>query len=107
VYGEGPTQVVEGSFNDTKREPFTGQDVRFTTKEGVLYAILLAWPGESVTIQSLATSSDHAEGEVDAVTLLGYDGRLEWDRNAEGLTVKLPASPPCEHAYALKITGLS
>src|ERR1019366_4087283 len=30
VFGEGPTQVVEGSFTDTKRAAFTHEDVRFT-----------------------------------------------------------------------------
>ncbi len=30
VYGEGPTEVVGGSFNDTKREAFSAQDIRFT-----------------------------------------------------------------------------
>ena len=44
VYGEGPTEVVGGSFNDTKRQAFTGQDIRFTTKPGALYAIALAPP---------------------------------------------------------------
>ncbi len=32
VFGEGPTAVVEGPFTDTKRQAFTPQDVRFTTK---------------------------------------------------------------------------
>ena len=32
VFGEGPTKVVGGGFTDTKSAPFTGQDIRFTTK---------------------------------------------------------------------------
>lgn len=38
VYGEGPTHVVGGSFKDTATTGYTSQDVRFTTKDGVLYA---------------------------------------------------------------------
>ena len=49
IYGEGPTQVVAGSFKDTERATFTGQDFRFTTKGNTLYAIALAWP-ESGTL---------------------------------------------------------
>ena len=32
IYGEGPTEVFEGAFQDTKRKGFTAQDIRFTTK---------------------------------------------------------------------------
>jgi alpha-L-fucosidase len=105
-FGEGPTQVVEGSFNDTKRQPFTGQDIRFTTKGNTLYAIILAWPGEQVTIRLLARNARQAEGEVTVVTLLGHDGKLDWSRNEDGLTVRMPARKPCDYAYALKIEGL-
>lgn len=41
IYGEGPTKVAGGSFKDTARQAFTRQDIRFTTKGNVLYAIAL------------------------------------------------------------------
>jgi alpha-L-fucosidase len=106
-FGEGPTEVVEGSFNDTKRQPFTGQDIRFTTRGSTLYAIALAWPGEQLTIRSLGSASPHVSGEVTGVTLLGHPGKLEWSRTESGLTIKLPARKPCDHAYAVKIEGLT
>jgi alpha-L-fucosidase len=102
-FGEGPTEVVAGSFNDTKRQPFTGQDLRFTTRGNTLYAIALAWPGAQVTIHSLGTGSPQAKGEVASVTLLGHDGKLDWSRNESGLTIRMPTQKPCDHAYALKI----
>ncbi|HZO91256.1 MAG TPA: alpha-L-fucosidase [Chthonomonadaceae bacterium] len=106
VFGEGPTQIVEGSFNDTKRPEFTGEDLRFTVKGNTLYAIALAWPGRQLTLKSLGTNSPLAAGEVSEIRLLGQVGRLEWSRNADGLTVTLPDRKPCDHAYALKIVGL-
>jgi len=78
TFGEGPTQVVGGSFNDTKRQPFTGQDIRFSRKGDTLYAIALAWPGEQVTVRSLGEGAEKAS----AVRLLGHDGRLEWKQAA-------------------------
>jgi alpha-L-fucosidase len=50
TYGEGPTKVVEGSFNDTAAGNFNAQDFRFTTKGDTLYAIEMGWPatGEAV-----------------------------------------------------------
>lgn len=107
LFGEGPTQVVGGSFNDTKRQAFTGQDIRFTTKDGALYALCLDWPGAQVTIRTLALAPKGPSGKITSVTLLGYPGKLSWTQDAEGLTVVLPNERPCEHAYALRIQGLN
>jgi alpha-L-fucosidase len=105
-FGEGPTQVVEGSFNDTKRPSFTGEDIRFTTRGNTLYAIVLAWPGASVTVKTLGAGSPSAAGEVRDVRLLGHDGKLAWSRTENGLTVTMPSQQPCDHACALRIEGL-
>ncbi len=35
--GEGPTQVADGAFTDTKRTDFTSEDMRFTPKKGAVY----------------------------------------------------------------------
>jgi len=104
VYGEGPTQVGVGSFTDTRRQMFTGRDVRFTAKGDALYAILLAWPerGEA-TIQSLASGLRLYTDEIGSVTILGEREPLKWSRTVRGLKVKLPAEKPCDHAYVLRI----
>jgi alpha-L-fucosidase len=106
VFGEGPTEVVGGSFNDTKRRSFTGEDIRFTTKGSTLYAIALAWPDSgSVTIKSLAAGSRLAFRKITRVVLLGSKARLQWTLDPAGLIVKLPAQKPCDYAFALKISG--
>lgn len=106
-FGEGPTQVVAGSFADVKRAPFTGEDFRFMTKGDTLYAIALAWPTEGkLVVKSLASESDKAVGRVNDVKLLGYDGKLEWEQTADGLVVELPEKAPCDYAVTLRISGL-
>ena len=98
LYGEGPTNVVAGSFKDTERAPFTSQDIRFTTKTGALYAIALAWPESGkLVVKSLA------DFPVKSVQLLGSQADLKWTRSADGLTIELPASRPCDYAFAFKI----
>jgi alpha-L-fucosidase len=107
IFGEGPTKVVGGAFNDTKRESFTAEDVRFTAKGRTLYAILLGWPNNGkATIRALGTGSALVRGEVSDVSLLGYPGKLTWRRAADGLTVNLPEGKPCDYACTLKISGL-
>lgn len=104
TFGEGPTVVGEGAFTDTKRGAFTAEDIRFTTRAGALYAILLGWPpSQRVTIRSLGTHLRLLMDEVKSVSLLGCAAELRWTRDAEGLKVELPQKPPCEHAYVLKI----
>lgn len=100
VFGEGPTQVMDGSFTDTKRNLFTSQDFRFTQKDGTLYAIALAWPESRAEIQSLAASA----GRVERVEMLGVPGELEFTQDERSLKVKMPAQKPCQHAFTFKVT---
>ena len=80
--------------------------IRFTVKDDALYAILVGpWPGASVVIKSLAKGQTPA-GKIGSVTMLGSKGKLGFTQDTNGLTVKLPPTPPCDAAYTLKITGL-
>ena len=103
--GKARTQIIEGQFTDTTRSAFTGQDIRFTTKGNTLYAIALAWPGNSVTIKSLGSAVGLLSKEIDDIQLLGHPGQLAWERSADGLTIQLPEQPPCQHAFVFKVTG--
>jgi alpha-L-fucosidase len=105
LFGEGPTAVVEGPFADEKRQPFTAQDVRFTTRDGNLYAILLDWPPDGrATVKSLGTGSPHLPREVTGARLLGGDAPLKFRRDAGGLHLELPGPRPGDFAYAVRLT---
>ncbi len=105
VFGEGPTEVMGGSFSDTRRKPFTGQDIRFTTRRDTLYATALAWPENGkLTIKSLAAGSELTRQEITKVELLGSTAPLRWSRDANGLTIDLPEQKPCEHAFVFRIS---
>ncbi len=108
IYGEGPAQSSTGMFNEN-RVTYGAQDIRFTTKKGDLYAYLLGWPGDNATvIKALATNSPQLNGrKIARVSLLGYDGKLDWTQDDQGLSVKMPPAAPTDHAVALKISGLN
>jgi alpha-L-fucosidase len=104
VYGEGPTAVVEGPFGDEKRKPFTAGDIRFTTRPGVVYAVVLDWPVTGrVTIKSLAEGSPHMPDAIASVSRLGTTEAVRWSRDRDGLHVELPAARPSPHAFTLRI----
>jgi alpha-L-fucosidase len=101
LFGEGPTHVKGGHFHEDAASRYTADDIRFTTKAGVLYALTLGRPadGAPVTIKSLALPA----GKVSRVDLLGCADQLAWKQTADGLIVTLPASAAPEFAYALSI----
>ena len=101
VWGEGSVVMDRGNLGRNQaRTPYTGQDIRFTTKDGTLYAYLMAWPADGkVTIHSLPA----AAGKVAAVAMLGSKDKLDWQQTDDGLAVRLPAAKPCDFAYGLKI----
>lgn len=104
VYGEGPTKVKGGSFNDTATNGYTPQDIRFTTKGDILYAIAMGWPdGGKLTIKSLARGGANGNLSVGSVKLLGSSASIPFTRDTSGLTLQLPAKAG-EYAYAFKIS---
>ncbi len=118
--GEGPTMLgemaSETGFNEADLQ-YTGEDIRFTVKGNILYAIALDWPGEEVLIRSLIRLGDkeRKEGlrrypgyyiyrdEIQSVSMLGDDHELEWELTPYGLKIKTPETKPCEHAFVFKI----
>lgn len=106
TFGEGPARIAEGAFTDTKRSPFTSQDVRFTMRGELLYAIGLAWPENgTVTIKSLGTSANLLQREIEKVELLGSSEELRWQRSANELTVDLPSRSTDSSIFTLRITS--
>lgn len=105
IYGEGPTRIVSGTFNDVKRAPFTSQDIRFTAQEDTLYATVLKWPDNNrVTVRSLSSWSSIHSREVKRVELLGHGVIETWKRNGGGLEIDLPADRRANQPFVIKVT---
>ncbi|MGA2363725.1 MAG: alpha-L-fucosidase [Candidatus Aminicenantales bacterium] len=100
TFGEGRPQNG-GNYNEDKQQ-YSAEDIRFTTKGDVLYALVLDWPSDGkILVHSLAA----ANGLVSEVRLLGYGGELKWSQTKAGLAVRSPATEPAGHALTLKIRG--
>jgi alpha-L-fucosidase len=105
VYGEGPTKVKAGMFNENAMNNFTAEDIRFTTKGNNLFAFLMSWPGEKgILIHSLSNNSELIRGQhISSVKLLGFKGKLKWHQTDDGLKISLPVNAPTEIVSALEI----
>jgi len=105
TFGEGPTQVKSGTFNDTETKPYTAQDFRFTAKGTALYAMGMACPADGKgTIHSLGRAHEGASLPIASVELLGSKDKVTWIQGAEALEVILPTSAVCKYIYTLKVT---
>lgn len=109
VFGEGPASenaqpLTAQGFNEGKGKPFTADDVRFTTKDGVLYAIVLGKPTQPLRIRSLGAKPGLLEKPIAAIRRLGSDGRVSWSRTDDALIIDPPAGAVTEEAVVYAIS---
>jgi len=112
IFGGGPStdspeKKKEGaSFNEDKRKDMTHEDVRFTTKDGKLYAFAMGWPAnqDQLVIKALGSQGIAKAAAIEDVQLLGH-GKVEFQRVEEGLRIMLPDHQPGAYAFTFKISG--
>lgn len=108
IFGEGPS--VKGAemrgqgFNEPGKGHYTNKDIRFTTKNNVLYAIVMDISGiTTVNINSLASNSPLIDGrKIKNISVLGSDTKLKWDQNNNGTSLTIDG----EGVVVLKIEGI-
>lgn len=105
VFGEGPTESEEGYMSEkAKQDKFVAEDIRFTTKNGKLYAIALDWPSNGqLEIKSLGKKDEHCQWDAKSVRMLGNDEELQWSQSDKSLMIELPTEKPNDYAYAFEI----
>nr|WP_050997992.1 alpha-L-fucosidase [Dyella japonica] len=100
TFGEGPTEVASGTFQDTKTKPYTAEDFRFTTGHGKLYAIELGWPaGAQAVIHSIKPAD-----KVASVESVADRRSIPFTQDADGLHLHLPSHPIGTDAYVYRIS---
>lgn len=95
MYGEGPTTQPEGDFKNHKeflKVKYSSNDIRYTTKENIVYAITLGMPkaGTSLLLKGFAGVSVPSSVKVKNVRVLGSNQVIKWKETPEGLQVETP-----------------
>jgi alpha-L-fucosidase len=105
TFGEGPTRLKKGG-GFVRNLEYTSQDIRYTRKGDVLYAICLGRPEGEVRFQSLQVKNVDAGAKV---TLLGSPRKIDYSIEEEQLVLNVSAAAlnqcPSKHAYAFKLEG--
>ncbi len=92
IYGTRPWTRAEGDTSEA------GLSVRFTQKQGSLYAILMAPPKSRDLLLHTVTAKAASQ-----ITLLGVDKPLAWKQEGADLRIQLPSELPGKYAFALRI----
>ena len=95
IYGEGEVKTSNsGSFKDNERlqESLSEKDIRFTQKNGHVYAFVLGFPtSDTVTIKALGRKSAQMNGKrIKKVRLLGCNKKIVWCQGADALIITMP-----------------
>jgi alpha-L-fucosidase len=104
TYGEkSPEQKAfkPGRFDENYK--FNAKDIRFTTKDGYLYAYCLGTPTADVVIKYLAKGSKFESAPVASVKMLGSDQKIRFTQNETGLVIKKPSKMPAWQVIGFKI----
>jgi alpha-L-fucosidase len=110
VFGEGPSlksakAMRDQGFNEGTK--FGDADIRFTTRDGVLYAIVLGTPTKPVKIASLGKTANHLGSPIATVELLGHKEKLAWSQGDDALTIEPTATKASPLPVVYKITAAS
>jgi len=103
IYGEGPQEIVEGHLSERQNIDATAEDIRFTKKGEILYAIAMDWPKGKLVIESLGKNSGNLDKEIKSIELLGSSVKLTWDHKEDDLTIYLPDTKSGNYAFSFKI----
>lgn len=97
---EAAKSVKLGRFEENYK--FNSGDIRFTTKDGFLYAFCLGTPTGDIVIKTLGKSSKLGT-KVSAVKMLGSDAKIRFSQGADALVIKKPAMLPSWQVIGFKI----
>jgi alpha-L-fucosidase len=99
---EGPTQINMKSTEDREKHGFKGnftsEDIWFTSRGKVVYAISLEKPVETIVIKSLNRSI----GKIKSAEILGY-GMVKFHQNQDALKVEIPNGLAPLNGYVVKV----
>jgi len=97
-----------GHYNErTIKSPEYGhEEVRFTTKDGVLYVIVLNPKEGEINLPSLGLKSKYCSKKISLITMIGSNTKIKFKQDSEALTLFIPNKRPNKYATVFKIEGL-
>ncbi len=88
VFGEGPdaeavVALNAQGFNEGRVNNFTEKEVRYTSKGNVVYAYVMGYNENEFRLKSFGKDE-----KVKSVSCIGSKEKIQWKKNADGLTIQ-------------------
>ncbi|MBP1841263.1 alpha-L-fucosidase [Formosa algae] len=106
------TDVVElkkksKQFNNRTKDspPYGHNEVRFTTKDGVLYMFVLNPSEGEITIPALGLQSQYNPKKIQSISMIGNENPIQYNQDIRNLTLKIPKTRPNPYAVVFAIKG--
>ncbi len=106
TFGEGPTTFAGGAFTEREKPRFTSEDIRFTYKDGTIYAFVMKTPENGkVSIKTLKLVDREHDGDLDIVNIamLGYENKITFNRDFEALNIQIEGKIDTDYPICIKI----
>ena len=104
IYGEGPSKVTEGHLSERQNKDNTEEDVRFTQKNDVLYAMLLDKPSKDIKIHALGKKAALLDNQIKNIEILGSEEKVIWETTDDFVKISQPKEKTCNHCVVFKLT---
>jgi len=108
TFGEGPTKEPQGHFKNHRefaKIKYTARDIRYTTKDNVIYATVLGSPdkNKTITLTAFANKQMNQAINIENISVLGSNEKLDWTRDVHGLNITAPMEKTDNMATVFKI----
>ncbi len=104
VYGEGPAKVTEGHLSEHQNKDNTEEDIRFTQKDGVLYALLLDVPSKEIQIRAMGKNAALLDKKIKNIEVLGSNEKVSWEVTDAALKISKPKEKTSDHCVVFKLS---
>ncbi|MGM9475550.1 alpha-L-fucosidase [Pedobacter sp. GSP4] len=108
AYGEGPStnksNQKKGRFGGlADMRTYEATDIRYTTKNGNLYAFCLNIPQGEIKMNLLGKKSKMLDKAIANVTMLGSNKKLNWTQQDDALVIQKPSDYPAWLVTGFKV----
>jgi alpha-L-fucosidase len=94
-------------FNNRTKDsqPYGHDEVRFTTKDDVLYVFVLNPKEGEIELPALGLNSVQNPKQIQSVKLIGVDEKIEFKQTNDKLILNVPAQRPNEYSAVFEVKG--
>jgi alpha-L-fucosidase len=104
TFGEGPTAIVEGGFQDGNVKEFSSADFRFLAGKGCIYIIALRPDADGeYNVKSFAKKQGSFNSSIASITNPGKEEKLSFEHLEDGLHIKCKAQGDKPVVFKLEI----